>query len=86
MPTISVFYGIYVYMYWAEHSPPHFHAQYNADEALIDIRTLALLKGDLPRREKRLVLSWAQKHRSELLENWTLCSQGKYPNQIDPSM
>lgn len=26
MPTISVFYGIVIEMYWREHGPPHFHA------------------------------------------------------------
>jgi len=26
MPTISVFYGIVIQMFWNDHAPPHFHA------------------------------------------------------------
>jgi len=28
MPAISVFFGITIRMYYADHSPPHFHAEY----------------------------------------------------------
>jgi hypothetical protein len=37
MPTISVFYGIVIQMFWREHAPPHFHALYGEYEALIEI-------------------------------------------------
>ena len=30
MPEISLFYGIRVTMYYDDHNPPHFHAEYNA--------------------------------------------------------
>ena len=50
MPTISVFYGILIQMFWREHAPPHFLALYAEHEALIDIRTLAVIRGSLPRR------------------------------------
>ena len=35
MPTISVFYGIVIQMFWQDHAPPHFHALYAEHEALI---------------------------------------------------
>ncbi len=38
MPTISVFYGIVIQMYWKDHGPPHFHALYAEHEALVDIQ------------------------------------------------
>jgi Domain of unknown function (DUF4160) len=38
MPTISVFYGIVIQMFWQDHAPPHFHALYAEHEALIDLR------------------------------------------------
>jgi len=25
MPTISIFYGIVIQMFWSEHGAPHFH-------------------------------------------------------------
>ena len=28
MPTISVFYGVLIKMYWNNHAPPHFHVEY----------------------------------------------------------
>ncbi len=84
MPTISVFYGIVIAMYWGDHPPPHFHALYGEHEALIDIGTLAIIRGGLPRRAQALVLEWAQDHRSELFENWNLCSQNRPPSRILP--
>ena len=50
MPTISQFFGIVIQMLWREHAPPHLHALYGAHEALIDIRTLAVIPGSLPGR------------------------------------
>ena len=37
MPEISRFFGIRITMYYADHQPPHFHAQYGDDKALVDI-------------------------------------------------
>ena len=28
MPTISMFYGVVIRMYWKDRMPPHFHAYY----------------------------------------------------------
>lgn len=50
MPTISTFFGILIQMYFRDHAPPHFHAIYGEDEATIDIRTLEITRGRLPRR------------------------------------
>ena len=35
MPRLSEFYGIVIYMYFADHNPPHFHAIYAEHEAPI---------------------------------------------------
>ena len=32
MPELSRFLGIVIYMYYREHSPPHFHAEYGKFE------------------------------------------------------
>jgi len=73
MPTISAFYGILIQMFWQDHAPPHFHALYGEFEALIDIRTLEMIRGSLPRRAHALVRAWATLHRNELMEDWQLC-------------
>jgi len=84
MPTISTFYGILIQMYWGDHSPPHFHALYAEYEVLIDIRTLEVMKGTMPRRALSLVLEWASQHRNELVEDWNLCEQNQSPKKISP--
>ena len=84
MPTISTFYGILIQMFWKDHAPPHFHALYAEDEALIDIRTLGVMEGQLTRRALALVFEWAQEHRPELLEDWELCARNQSPNKIRP--
>jgi hypothetical protein len=72
MPTISRFFGIVIRMYYSDHPPPHFHAYYGDDVALIAIETLAVTEGWLPRRALSLVLEWAVEHREELRRNWSL--------------
>jgi hypothetical protein len=47
-------------MYFGDHVPPHFHAIYAEFEALIEIRTLSVIRGELPNRAMALVLEWAQ--------------------------
>lgn len=84
MPTVCMFYGIIIQMFWQEHALPHFHALYAEHEALIDIRTLEVIKGYLPRRALALVLEWASEHRSELIEDWELCTQRQMPKKIQP--
>lgn len=84
MPTICMFYGILIQMYWDEHVPPHFHAIYGEYQASIDVRTLTLMEGMLPRRAIQLVLDWAELHQAELLEDWDLCQQKQMPRPIEP--
>jgi hypothetical protein len=60
MPTISVFFGIAIQMFWNDHAPPHFHALYGEDEAIVSIETLAVLRGGLPRLALALVVEWAE--------------------------
>ena len=84
MPTISIFYGVVIQMFWNDHAPPHFHALYAEDEAVIDIRELRVVRGALPRRALALVLEWAAEHRDELMENWNLCRDLQLPKPIEP--
>lgn len=84
MPTISIFYGIIIQMFWDDHVPPHFHALYAEHEVLINITTLEIIKGSMPRRALSLILEWASEHRVELLEDWALCIQHQVPKKIPP--
>lgn len=84
MPGISEFFGIIIYVYYNDHAPPHFHAEYAEHEALFRIDTLDLHSGSLPNRARALVLEWASIHRSELMENWELAQQGLPLKEIAP--
>ena len=67
-----------------EHGPPHFHARYGGQQALIAIESLKLLSGNLTPRALGLVMEWAAIHRDELLEDWNLARTRAPLNPIDP--
>jgi hypothetical protein len=62
MPEISRFFGIVIKMFSDDHNPPHFHAEYGNDRALVDIRSLFVIDGRLPLRATGLVIEWAALH------------------------
>ena len=84
MPTISAFYGILIQMFWQEHAPPHFHALYGEFEAVVNIQTLEVIRGSLPRRALSLVHEWATLNQRELMEDWQLCEAKQSPRKIPP--
>jgi len=84
MPEISRFYGIVIKMFFKDHTPPHFHAEYGEYEAIFDINTLEIIKGELPNRAKILVIEWAIEHRKELLKNWEKTKIPEILEKIDP--
>jgi hypothetical protein len=84
MPIVSRFFGISIAFYWQDHVPPHFHAIYGGDEAIVDIRTGEVLRGSLPRRALSLVNEWRQQHTAELLDNWEHARQRQALAYIAP--
>ena len=86
MPEIALFFGIRVTMYYDDHMPPHFHAQYNGQRALVDIVNTRVMKGALPARQLKLVLAWTVIHQDELMQNWELAKDHRALNQIAPLM
>ncbi|MBI5637284.1 MAG: DUF4160 domain-containing protein [Nitrospinae bacterium] len=84
MPTISEFFGITIRMYYDDHASPHFHAYYGGHAAVIEIKTLQLKEGELPRRALALTLEWASYHRQELITDWKLAEEHRPLNPIAP--
>jgi len=84
MPLISEFFGIKIYMYWAEHFPMHFHAEYGNAKAIISIEQSVVIKGALPAKQLKLVLAWCEIHRDELIENWKSAQEHGDIKKIDP--
>ena len=86
MPTLSMFFGIIIRMYFAtkEHGPPHIHAYYQETKATVNIESCEVIIGNLPNRQKKLILAWTEIHREELLADWRLCQNGEKPFSIEP--
>jgi hypothetical protein len=48
VPVVSEFEGIEICLYFDDHLPPHFHAKYAGQEALVEIENSCVLKGAIP--------------------------------------
>ncbi len=87
MPTISMFYGILILMYFYDdkkHSRPHIHAEYGEYEASIAIDDGSVLSGSLPKAKLKLVQAWIEIHQEDLLVDWKLAVAGEPVFKIDP--
>jgi hypothetical protein len=76
MPTICIFQGIKILMYYRDHAPPHFHAERAEEEAEVGIDPIVILEGELARPTRAKVFEWAAIHQAELRANWELARAG----------
>lgn len=87
MPTISMFYGILVLMFFRDnrrHHLAHIHVRYQDSEAAVAIEDGRVLDGDFPPKQLKLVQAWIEIHRDELLVDWELAVNGEEPFRIAP--
>ncbi|MCK4841309.1 MAG: DUF4160 domain-containing protein [Methylococcales bacterium] len=87
MPTISMFYGIIIRMYFfdnQQHSLPHIHVHYQEHNAIIEIPSGTIIEGKLPKPKQKLVDAWIEIHRDELVADWELAINGEPIFKIDP--
>lgn len=84
MPELSRFYGIVIRMYFDDHPPPHFHAEYGGGKVVIDIHTLAVIHGKISPRALGLVMEWAAQHQDELIAAWEKASNMEALPKIEP--
>jgi len=87
MPTISMFYGIIIRMYFfdnQQHSLPHIHVHYQEHNAIIEIPSGTIIEGKLPKSKQKLVDAWIEIHRDELVADWELAINGEPIFKIDP--
>ena len=73
-------------MYYDDHNPPHFHADYNDRKIIVDIMAGRVLRGSFPSRQLKYVLAWADIHQDELMENWELARNDLPLKEIAPLM
>ena len=84
MPIISTFFGIVVRMFYQEHEPGHFHAEYQGQQATF-LFSGELLAGEIRSGTAlRLILEWAAEHRGELEANWARMKTGQALARIRP--
>lgn len=57
-------------VYANDHLPPHFHAVAPDFEALIEIETLAIMRGSLSRQAEKRVMAWAAINRHLIVAEW----------------
>jgi len=87
MPTISMFYGILVAIFFEEserHHLPHIHVRYSGEKASIAIEDGRILAGGFPSKQLKMVQAWIEIHKDELLADWELAVSGEEPFRIAP--
>ena len=87
MPTISMFYGIIIMMYYLDnkqHKLPHIHVKYQGEESVVSIPDGTLLEGKLPSSKMKLLTAWIEIHKEELMADWELAKTGQALFNIEP--
>ena len=84
MPEVSRFYGISIKLYYGDHPPPHFHAEYGDDQQVVSIDTLAVIAGKIPPRAAGMVAEWANLHQADLRKVWEQARKLQPLDRIDP--
>ncbi|MBB1248509.1 DUF4160 domain-containing protein [Rhizobium sp. G21] len=57
-------------MFADDHHPPHLHIVSPDGQALVDLKTLSVLRGDISRGDLETVLRWARGNREALEREW----------------
>ncbi len=83
MPEISRFYGIIIRMFFNDHNPPHFHAEYGEYKCIVNLND-EIISGTMPKRALNLIFEWLEIHKEELLNNWEKCINNIEPDKIKP--
>jgi len=71
-------------MYFDDHQPGHFHAQYQGDDASLDFSGQPLVGTIRSATARKLIREWARSHRAELEANWKRAKKLQPLNQIAP--
>ena len=83
MPTISMFYGTIIRMFFKGHIAAHFHASYQGHHASFDFDG-NLAEGEMPTAQRKMIEAWTVLHKDELIANWELVREEGHLFGIDP--
>jgi len=70
MPNIFTINGAKVSIYKNDHLPPHIHIKHGEYEAAIDLNTVSILEGKLPKNTRRWAMKWVSENRGKLQQKW----------------
>ena len=84
MPVISTFFGIVIRMFYREHGVPHFHAEYQGQQATFTTDGEILAGTIRSRTALRLIKEWGLARRAELDANWNRAKEGEPLERIAP--
>ena len=87
MPSISMFHGIIIYIYFndnKQHKLPHIHVKYQDDEVILEIPNGKVLEGKIPNSKMKLIQAWVELHKDELMADLNLAVNGEQPYKIEP--
>ncbi len=71
-------------MFFSEHNPPHFHAEYQGTEGIFNFQGEMLIGNIKSSTALKLIKEWANLRRNELDENWKNISEKLNINKIEP--
>jgi hypothetical protein len=84
VPIVSSFFGITIRMHYREHSPPHFHAEYQGQLATFTFDGEVLSGNIRSGTALRLIREWSIARRTELEANWGRIITGEPIERIAP--
>lgn len=84
MPIISMFFGIIIRMFYNEHEPPHFHAEYQGQRGTFDLSGYMRVGNIQSKTALRLIKEWTLLHRAEIETNWQRMKVGQPLEGIEP--
>lgn len=84
MANISMFFGIIIKMFYSEHEPAHFHAEYQGQRGAFNLEGELTIGNFKSKTALKLIKQWAKLHNVELKENWKRMKKGNPFNNIEP--
>lgn len=84
MPAISIFFGIVIRMFYKDHEPLHFHAEYQGQRGKFDLAGRMVIGNIQSKTALRLIKQWAKQHGPEIRANWQRIKVGKPLETIEP--
>lgn len=82
MPSVGIVDGVKIFVYGNDHGRPHFHTLAAEYRAVIDIETMEVIRGRLPRAKLRKILTWAKPRQAALLKAWHRARAGEPVKRI----